>query len=181
MENIVGFNNEYSEEQLYEKFITQIYSDLYRYIYVMVRNEHLAEDILQEVFIKGYNNFEDLLDKTKFKSWMFTIAKRETIRQLKKVSRELIIDDHEWEVEISKNFYFDKNHESSSEIEEALIDIINSLDSESKDIILLIYHADLSFEDISIILNINYNTLKSKHKRIKEKIYKRLLSKGFIK
>ena len=97
------------------------------------------------------------------------------------MSREYIIDSQEWDAEISKCFYFDKNYQSSSKLDDTLVEIINTLDSESKDIIYLIYYADLSFDDISSVLNINYNTLKSKHKRIKEKIYNKLVAKRLYK
>lgn len=180
MQNIVGFNKKYTNEEIYEKYIVEVYSDLYKFIYSMVRNSYMAEDILQESFIKGFKHFNGLLSKDKFKPWIFTIAKHETLRQLKKVSREYLIDDQEWESEISKTFYFSSNPETSSELEEYLVEIINSLDAKNKEIIYLIYYLDLTFEDISAILNINLNTLKSKHKRIKEKIYNKLLDKGLI-
>jgi RNA polymerase sigma-70 factor (ECF subfamily) len=171
MEKILRQKENYSTLQLYELLITQIHSDLYKYIYILVHNQHLADDILQETYLKGYKNFTKLREKEKFKSWLFTIAKHEAINIIRKNAREVPIEKEEFIDIIDNKYSFDDDFGNSPEIFDILADIINTLDSESKEILNLIYHADLSLNEISIILNINYNTVKSKHMRIKEKIY----------
>jgi RNA polymerase sigma-70 factor, ECF subfamily len=181
MENIFDLKKNYSEAQLYERFIALTYRDIYRFIYVIVRNSHLAEDVLQETLIQGYKHFSDLKDKDKFKAWMCTIAKREALKALKKYLREQNTEHEEIEKVVNKDFYMHDFMKSSPELHDQLSDIINSFDGESRDIIYMVYYADLSLNEISVILNININTVKSKHRRIKQRIYRELVKRKLTK
>jgi RNA polymerase sigma factor, sigma-70 family len=139
-----------------------------------VRNEALSEDIIQETFYQGYLHYEDLRNKERFKSWIYTIAKRQALATLKRYSREVATDTQEEDFVFNLEFYIEEKFEHKAETINALRKIINELDPESRDIIFLIYYNKLTLEEISGILNIKINTLKSKHKRIKEKILNRL-------
>lgn len=64
--------------------ITSIICDNFKetlrhYIARRVYNEHDAEDILQEVFLKAYSNIGFLKDKSKLQAWLFQIARNTII------------------------------------------------------------------------------------------------------
>jgi len=174
LERIFEENKDYVGTKSYESLIINLHRDLYRFIYIIVRNHVMAEEIIQEAFFQGYLHFKDLKNVEKFKSWMYTIAKREAISNLKKYSREFTVDIQKDEYILNIELFEEEGFEHSIEIFTAVKDIVSDLDSESRDIIYLIYHDKLTLEEISNILHLNINTLKSKHKRIKEKIYNRL-------
>jgi RNA polymerase sigma factor, sigma-70 family len=174
LEQIFDSKKGYVESQSYESLILNLYRDLYRYIYIIVRNNVIAEDVIQETFFKGYYHFKDLKDKEKFKSWIYTIAKRESLATLKRYSREIATDTQEDEYIFDSEFYIEEKFEHKLETLTALKKVLSDLDSESKDIVFLIYYDKLTLEEISDMLNIKLNTLKSKHKRIKEKLYNKL-------
>lgn len=67
----------------FEENMALIYKDLYKFIYSIIKNKQLAEDILQETLIKAYEKFDTIKDIRKFRSWIFTIAKMKVYRGLK--------------------------------------------------------------------------------------------------
>lgn len=59
-------------------------SELLNYIKKKVQNEADAEDILQEVFIKMYVNFEQLEHHEKLRSWLYTITNHAIVDYIRK-------------------------------------------------------------------------------------------------
>jgi RNA polymerase sigma-70 factor (ECF subfamily) len=60
---------------------------LFRYVVSLVRDQHLAEDILQEVFIRIYRKLKWLREPEAFRAWTYQIASREAFRYLKREQR----------------------------------------------------------------------------------------------
>lgn len=65
------------ENTSFDELAASIALELYKFIFTIVRNKYLADDVIQETLMKGFKSFDTLKDMNKFKSWMFTIAKRE--------------------------------------------------------------------------------------------------------
>src|ERR1044071_597033 len=70
-----------SHEALNELF-RSIQEPLFRYIVSLVRDQHQAEDILQEVFIRIYRKLRWLREPQAFRAWSYQIASREAFRYL---------------------------------------------------------------------------------------------------
>src|ERR1041384_2670743 len=62
-----------SHEALNELF-KSVQEPLFRYIVSLVRDQHLAEDILQEVFIRIYRKLRWLREPQAFRAWTYQIA-----------------------------------------------------------------------------------------------------------
>src|SRR4030095_1214837 len=75
-----------SREALNELF-KSIQEPLFRYIVSLVRDQHLAEDILQEVFIRIYRKLRWLRDPEVLRAGAYQIASREAFRYLNRERR----------------------------------------------------------------------------------------------
>src|ERR1700741_4287246 len=75
-----------SHEALNELF-KSVQEPLFRYIVSLVRDQHLAEDILQEVFIRIYRKLRWLREPEAFRAWTYQIASREAFRYLNRERR----------------------------------------------------------------------------------------------
>ena len=69
-----------SKQRQFEALVTAYSSDLYRYAYWMCHNAALAEDLVQETFLRAWKSIESLRDYQLAKSWLITILRRETAR-----------------------------------------------------------------------------------------------------
>lgn len=150
-----------------ENLILAIESDLYNIAKNKIYNVHDVEDILQETIIKIYNNFDTLKDINSFKSWATSILLNECIKTLRKKYKDELL------YEKMKNQTIDNYSEydiTNLESDLCFIELLNTTSDVEQNIFILRYKCNYSIKEIATILNINENTIKSKLKRIKEKI-----------
>lgn len=162
-------------KRYFEEKITLIYKDLYKFIYYIIKNQNLTEDILQETLMKAYEKFDTIKDIQKFKPWIFSIAKNESLSWIKKYNREIP----------SENIYLEMLSDSLGDIPEELLiknetreqvrESIKVLKPIDQEIMYLRYYYDLTLNEIALILNMNENTVRTHHMRSKEKIYKHIV------
>jgi RNA polymerase sigma-70 factor (ECF subfamily) len=162
-------------KKAFEEQMSMVYKELYKFIYSIIKNQNLAEDILQQTLMKAYEKFDTIKDVTKFKSWIFTIAKNESLSWIRKYNREIPSEDAY--LELLGGYSEDTPEELliKHEIKEQVKESIKMLNPVDQEIIYLRYYYDLNFSEIALILNLNENTVKTKHKRAKKKIYTNLI------
>lgn len=180
LESLIRNKEQKKEVKCFEEQIVSIYGDLSRYIYCIVGNRILAEDAIQNTLLNAYMHISDLNDKDKFRNWIYTIGKRESINILRKYKRELSLDSEDFvEVEDEQSMLPD-NYVLSNELKEAVVEGINSLNSRDREIVILYYYADLNLQEVAEILNINSNTIRTRHRSIKKSISRFLIDKGLF-
>ncbi len=160
-------------KELYNKYKLSLFS----FIYHMVKDKELADDIFQDVFIKVIDNL-DSFNGENFKAWLFLIARNTVYDWLKSNKKKIMdltlsIDDENINFEDmikidetpEKNFF--ENYER-----EILYKAIDMLNENDREIIYLKHFSDLSFNEISIMLKVPIGTLLSRFKRAIEKLAK---------
>lgn len=114
-----------------------------------------AEDILQDSFLKAYQNLHNFDRKLKFSSWLYRIVHNETISYWRKkkvrpqgnvaqVDDEFfnrIMDSHDLVKELDGGY-----------LRDALDDVLNEMDVRYREILILKYIEEKSYDEISAIL-----------------------------
>ena len=78
----------------------QYYGKVRKFILTLVKDEWVADDLIQETFLRIQNNLQSLKDPSKLSSWIFRIAHnlcQDHFRQLKRSHKEERIDHEETE------------------------------------------------------------------------------------
>lgn len=75
-------------ETTFNDLYDQYHVDLYQYVYYMVKNQHVAEDIVQEVYIKVLKSYENFRGDSSEKTWLFSIARHTTMDHFRKNQRQ---------------------------------------------------------------------------------------------
>lgn len=174
----VLYVNDMSREQ--EKFIEllkPVYGDLLRYCRAMCRNGNAdeAEDILQNTLLKGVTKFGSLSDESKFKSWVFTIATREYISNLRNHFWKRFVPsdsarDDKWLYEIYDRD--EKDYEKS-----LLFTALLELSPKERSAILLFEIAGFSIEEITAMQGErSVSAVKSRLSRCREKLRRKISS-----
>jgi len=162
-------------EKHFEEQMSIVYKELYKFIYSIIKNQNLTEDILQQTLMKAYEKFDAIQDIKKFKPWIFTIAKNESLSWIRKYSREIPSEDTYLGVLGGSSEDIPEELLIKNETKKQVIEAIKTLNSVDQEIIHLRYYWDLTLNEIALILNLNENTVKTKHKRAKQKIYTYLI------
>ena len=90
-----------TKEQGFESMVLAYSKDLYRYGYWLSRDSAIAEDLVQETFLRAWRAIDSLKDAKAAKSWLFTILRRENARRFEKKSAQAeltSLDDEMMEV-----------------------------------------------------------------------------------
>lgn len=141
---------------------------LYNFIRRFRFDNEEAQDILQDVYIKVWKNFETF-NKTQasFKTWIFTITKNTIYDALRKRKRSN-------QITITNEEIGDEVGDDSSDIlktlertasKEVLLGAIDTLGDYEKTVLLLHFEEDMTFNELSIMLDISPNTIKSTYRR----------------
>lgn len=168
-----------------EESIRQLYNMTYKKAYIealsFMKNDDLAEEMLQIAYIKIFNSIHNLEDEKNLFKWINTIVARTCISELRKKENFVFSDlesysDDSFVVEIedeSKEFKPDEKM-SFEEDRKVILGFINELPVEQRSsLILQVYH-DMKISEIAEIFECNENTIKSRlnyaKKSLKDKI-----------
>ena len=143
-----------------DELLKAVQEPLYRYVYSLVRERHLAEDVLQEVFIRIYRKLGWLREPRVFRAWAYQIASRETFRHLK---RERSWAEQVRDEEVLKTIpVLPAREEFANELVEQLPQLVAGLSPASRAVIVLYYLHELSLEETAAVLELPLGTVKSR-------------------
>lgn len=139
---------------------------VYTYIFNIVHEHSIADDIFQDTFIKVITTIKQgrYYDAgNKFVGWLVRIAHNQTIDYYRQLASDKEISNDECEVgnlfdEVS---FYDYSIQDVIEKEEALHDIetlISMLPDDQQRIVMMRYYQDLSFREIADLEGISINT-----------------------
>ena len=143
-------------------------SRLYWHIRRMIVDHDLAQDVLQETFIKAYQNFDKFKEDSLLYTWLYRIATNESLQQLNKL-KKMQKSDEEAEYHL-QNLVADNAEKDSDEIQVLLQKAIQSLPEKQKLVFTMRYYDDLPYEELSKILEMSVGTLKTNYHYAKQKI-----------
>ena len=148
-----------SHEALNELF-ESVQEPLFRYIVSLVRDQHQAEDILQEVFLRIYRKLRWLREPQAFRAWTYQIASREAFRYLNRERRWS--DQIRDEATLTALPANDTEREFPRELIESLPQLVGNLSPASRAVVVLFYLHELSLVETAAVLDIPVGTAKSR-------------------
>ena len=153
-----------NKKQRYESLVADLYQDVFRYALWLCKNKPLAEDLVQETFLRAWRSLESLQNDKAAKAWLFTILRRENARLYERYRPELV--DIEGQV-IAES---DENEPDFKMDRDLLHNAINRLESEYKEPLLLQVIGGFSGKEIAAILDLNNNTVMTRLFRARSKL-----------
>lgn len=155
-------NNDFNNFNIiYEKY----YKKIYFLSLKMLKDEKMAEDITQEVFLDLVTCIGNLKNINAFEVWIIKITLNKVNTQIKNIIKyKQNISNHELNSLINLPFEHELPEELALKKEKLgeLFKEINNLPNSKRRIILLYYFKELSLKEISIIENIPIGTVKSR-------------------
>lgn len=152
------------DKEAFQLLISRYHPYVYRFLVKITDNEHSAEDLTQETFIKVIRNIDkfNIAGKAKFSTYIISIAKRTYIDYLRREKKSGA------NIPFPENFVFE---DVNIRFEDTIIDKlcgqsiltdVEGLSEEQKIAIKLKYIEGLSLKEIGSQLNLEPKTVKSR-------------------
>jgi RNA polymerase sigma-70 factor (ECF subfamily) len=167
------------DEQSYVELVNRYRDRLINYIYRFVNDIESAEDIVQDALVKLYTHKHYYKNIAKFSTWMYTIAGNLAKTELRKKKTRKVTN-------LSQMGPEDKDYElpsvepdtdkiaQSEYVEKRIQKAINKLPLHFKTVTILRDIQELSYEEISKIVDVPLGTVKSRINRARLQLQKEL-------
>ena len=139
----------------------------------ITNNHQEAEEVAQDVFLKIYHHLKDFAFRSSFKTWAYRITVNTALNAYKKTARGLR-GRQDFDTVIETQPAPDNTQQQVIQQEERLLNqarleaLLNKLNVAQRTCIVLREIQGLSYQEISRVLKINLNTVRSRLKRARE-------------
>lgn len=137
---------------------------MYWFVRKIVKSHHDAEDVVQNSWIRINNNLNSFREESNIKTWIFKISYNESIRLLEKNKKKwnyIEGEDNRYIESIKSDTYF-----CGEDFHLKFHNVLGKLSFEERNIFRLKYFDDLTFNEVSQIIDLNENTIKTKYYKI---------------
>ena len=149
----------------FDILLSRVQDKLFSYIFCMVKNEELANDLFQETFIKAIVRLKDgkYKDQGKFLFWVTRIAHNVIIDYFRDVKSSHIVDgpkENDLGV-IRSDSVLETDREKVLVNEQILKDVkllMEELPEVQREVVYMRYYQEMSFKDIAKVTGVSINT-----------------------
>ncbi len=159
----------------YEEIIAGLYREyatgILRMCYLYLGDYQLAEDAMQETFVKVFRNYGKFHGESEVKTWITRIAInccKDFLEELK-TKHPLFMTDEEFEAQLEeKPGSREKSAYSMAEDRMVLSRAIGRIEDKYREVVVLFYYQELSTKEIAQIINIPRTTVEFRLKKARE-------------
>ena len=154
----------------FERIYNQYYKLVFYVSYNLVKDQELAQDIMQDTFISFMNHIEDYDEQGKVKQYLTTISKNLSLNALKKKTNKEILDEDAISLYSSQDMELEKV--------KIKLTLNNTLSEEESNIVTLKVLYDYSFKEIGEELNMSIGQIQAKYYKAIDKLKKYFEKEG---
>lgn len=169
---------EYEMENLITELMDRYGEDLVRLAYTYVKDHQIAEDILQDVFLKVFVHREQFRGQSSYKTYLYRITINRCYDYLRSAAykknrllttlNNIMKSTNNTEESVMRN---SENYQIGEEI--------LSLPLKDREVIILYYYKELSLDEIANLMECSINTVKTRLFRARLKLKNKLKGVGF--
>lgn len=166
-------NEEYAFEMLFKLF----YKQLFQYALVFVKHAHIAEEILQDAFLKIWEIRQSIDENQSIKAFLYKCVHNSSINYLNKLKTTNRLSQEYLNELNHRQEFFQESHEDNyfellakEELEDKIRQVIQDLPPQCREIFVMCRMYSLTYNQIAEKLNISVNTVKTQLSRAMQKI-----------
>lgn len=150
------------DQDAYALLHKSLYPSLYHYLLKMVKDEELADDLLQDVFIKIWTKRVQIGEMKNVKAYFFTAARSTAINHFRRV--KLVNEKLERYPELELELEFNQEDviiaaELNSNLKLVITEALNNLPARQREIIYLKFYEDMDYAKIAEVTGIRYQSV----------------------
>jgi RNA polymerase sigma-70 factor (ECF subfamily) len=164
------------DEEAFRLIFDRYARPIISFLYDMVGQRELAEELTQETFVRAYKSLNRLRDDSKLSTWLFGIAKnvaRECIRSRGREERKVVIEEHST-LELLDQQPAPEGLLLNKELNGIIHSALNSLPEDKRTVFVLKVLHQKSYEEISDITGSSIAKLKTDLHRARAEMRERI-------
>ena len=166
---IADLLNPQTQQAAYRQLIAQYSRPLYSHVRTIVLNHDDADDVLQNTFIKVFQNLKNFKGESKIFSWIYRIATNEALTFISQRAKKGGITNEEVQQKAIMNLQADDYFEGDA-LQLKLQQAVATLPEKQQLVFKMRYFQDLKYEDISEIVGTSVGALKASYHHAVKKI-----------
>jgi len=170
LENIIDFTLTYNQYKRH----------LFNYTLKMVNDRLTCEDIIQNVFLKLFENLKRIRNAESIQYWLFSTVRNEiyTYYRKKKVRIDQFGSSDADDIDIESPDKIENDFDNK-EMSEIILNELNKIAIDQREVFILKEYGGLTYKEIAEVMNIDEELVKSRLFKTRQKLIKRL-SKIFM-
>lgn len=172
------------DEQAYSELVDKYQRALYFHILKMIKDKEQVNDLVQEAFVKAFDNLNTYSTNYAFSTWLYRIATNHTIDYLrKKKLKTLSIDepvktrDGEMRMQLEDESAGTDRNIIRKQRQNIVQNAIDELPPKYRKVIEMRHMEEKSYQEIADVLDLPLGTVKAHIFRARELLYKSLKDK----
>ena len=168
-EFIQNLLNPKTQNEAFQKLLLDYQKPLYNHIRNIVLNHDDTDDVLQNTFIKVFQNLKKFKGESKLFSWMYRIATNEAITFINKKAKKNGTTSEFLQTKIVENLEAD-SHFDGDAIQIKLQKAIVNLPEKQQLVFKMRYFEEIKYEEMSQVLGTSVGALKASYHHAVKKI-----------
>lgn len=165
---IQSLRNPKERHKAFSTLVSKYQEKIYWHIRRMVIVHEDADDVVQNTFIKVYKNLDSFKGESKIYTWMYRIASNESLTHLKKKQKRSLSSEP-WEDKVAQELQADQYFSGDTATKHLLI-AISKLPEKQRLVFQLKYFDDMTYKEISEVLDTSEGALKASFHHATNKI-----------
>lgn len=143
-----------------------LFEGLYNYAYKLLGDDALADDAIQELFIKLWQKRSAIGELEKVKPFFFTALRRQILNQLRdtRAKQQKIDTIPEPDIEFSQEEIIIKKEDDTG-LKEKILKVLNTLPERQREVIYLHFFEDMPLAQVAEVMAINYQSVQNLKQR----------------
>ncbi len=161
--------NPKTQQNAFRELLHLYQKPLYFHIRNIVLNHDDTDDVLQNTFLKIYQNLSNFKGESKLYSWMYRIATNEALNFINQKAKKNGVTPEEWQNKAINNLESDSYYDGD-EIQLKLQKAIACLPEKQQLVFKMKYFQEMKYEEISEIVGTSVGALKASYHLAVKKI-----------
>lgn len=169
--------------QSFEMLILKYQSRLFATVLNVVKDRELAEDIVQEAYMKGFEKLDTLKNHEQFYPWLKRISLNLALNHFERAKRVMDVENEEDETSFFERIPAGESPEEllvKEELKRYVRHFVEALPDKLRVVVILREIEDMSYEEISEMMNIPIGTVRSRLFNARAMIKDRLINQGLV-
>ena len=171
------------DDGAYQVLVSRYIKHIHNFVMQYVRNAEDAEDATQDSFFKAWKHIRRFKQGMRFKPWLFAIARNTALDHIKKKKAVSFSDidagGNDDTVDFAETIVDTEPLPSDifaqAERADELTTAMSDLHPDHRNVLIMHYHYDMTFDEIALSMKKPMNTVKSWHRRSLERVKSKLL------